>query len=82
MDEKIFKQVAKEFNLQEKKVKEIYKDWIYYIIDTICNLDCTEYNNQPVFTIPHLGKLICDEFKLKAINKNINNKNIDKNGRT
>lgn len=53
-------------------VKELYKEWIHYIINTIGKLDCSEYNNQPSFTIPYLGKLVCEEYKLNAINSKLN----------
>lgn len=75
MEKQIIKQVAKEFNLPVKTVESIYKDWIYYIINTIKNTDYSKYNKQQSFTIPKLGKLVCNESKLNKINKN-------KNGRT
>lgn len=72
MEKEILNQVAKEFNLPKKTIEDVYKEWIYYIINTIESLDCNSYNKQPSFTIPSLGKLVCDKFKLERINNNKN----------
>ena len=70
MEKKILEQVAKEFNLPEKKVKTIYYDWLEYIKETIRNMDYSEYIGQLGFTFPHLGKIYVDKRKLPYINKN------------
>lgn len=69
METKILDQVAKEFNLPKKVIKEIYKEWVYYILNKVKELDYSSYNDQPSFIIPHIGKLVCEEYKLNAINK-------------
>lgn len=61
--------MAKEFNLPVKTIKEIYKEYIHYIKNSINELDCNEYNNQPSFIIPNVGKLVCEEYKLNKINE-------------
>lgn len=68
MDDEIFKQVAKENNLPITKVKEIYKDWIHYIINKIESTDYSRYNNQPSFVLPYLGRIKCEEYRLNKIN--------------
>lgn len=75
MEKKILDQVAKEFKLPKSLIKEVYKEWARFIIEKMESLDFSEYKGQPSFIIPHLGKLICNEYKLNKINE-------IKNGRT
>jgi hypothetical protein len=68
MEKTIVRQVAKEFNLPIQTIEELYKDWIKYIINHIESTDHSSYNNQQSIIIPRVGKLICNERKLNAIN--------------
>lgn len=58
-------------------IESIYKEWVHYILDYIKNNDYNEFNinKHPSFTIPHLGKLVCTEYKIKAINNKKNGRN-------
>lgn len=72
MEREILRQVAKEFNLQIQTVEELYKDWVKYILNHIENTDHSSYNNQQSIIIPHVGKLVCNEYKLNKINESKN----------
>ena len=68
MEKQILEQVAKEFNLPKKTIKNIYSDWLLFIKEEISGMEFAEYNNQLGFTFPSLGKIYVNKFKLKHIN--------------
>ena len=72
MEKQILEQVAKEFNLPKKTIKNIYTDWLSYIKETIVGMEFEEYDNQLGFTFPSLGKIYVNKYKLEHINKNKN----------
>ena len=75
MEKQILEQVAKEFNLPKKTIKNIYSDWLSYIKENISGMEFVEYDNQLGFTFPYLGKIYVNKYKLEHINRK-------KNGRT
>ena len=72
MEKQILEQVAKEFNLPKKTIKNIYTDWLSYIKETIVGMEFEEYDNQLGFTFPSLGKIYVNKYKLEHINRNKN----------
>lgn len=72
MEKQILEQVAKEFNLPKKTIKNIYTDYLSYIKETIVGMEFDEYNNQLGFTLPSLGKIYVNKYKLEHINRNKN----------
>ena len=75
MENQILEQVAKEFNLPKKTIKNVYFDWLLYIKEDISGMKFDEYDNQLGYTFPYLGKIYVNKYKLEHINRN-------KNGRT
>ncbi len=69
MEKEILIQVAREFNLPQNKIEQIYKDWLEYIKNEINNTDYSIYSNQHSFTIPLVGKIYVNTTRLKNINK-------------
>lgn len=72
MERQILNQVAKEFNLPKKVIKNVYSDWLLYIKENISGTKFDEYNNQLGFTFPYLGKIYVNKYKLNHINRNKN----------
>ena len=68
MEKQILEQVAKEFNLPKKTIKNVYFDWLLYIKEDISGMKFDEYDNQLGFTFPYLGKIYVNKYKLKHIN--------------
>ena len=69
MEKQILEQVAKEFNLPKKTIKNIYSDWLLYIKENISGMEFAEYDNQLGFTFPSLGKIYVNKYKLEHINR-------------
>ena len=72
MERQILNQVAKEFNLPKKVIKNVYSDWLLYIKENISGTKFDEYDNQLGFTFPYLGKIYVNKYKLEHINRNKN----------
>ena len=72
MEKQTLEQVAKEFNLPKKTIKNIYSDWLTFVRETIAGTEFDEYNNQLGFTFPYLGKIYVNKYKLEHINRNKN----------
>ena len=72
MEKTILEQVAKEFNLPKKTINNIYSDWLSYIKENIVGTEFDRYDNQLGYTLPSLGKIYVNKFKLEHINRNKN----------
>lgn len=72
MEKQILEQVAKEFNLPKKIIKNVYSDWLSYIKENIIGTEFDKYDNQLGYTFPYLGKIYVNKYKLEHINRNKN----------